>query len=272
MEISIKEETFMFFLFELKRLRQLKNALLCRYQHEKALAALPAQLESRIAACEALAAIKVAEENLENEKRWDAENRKKRLKKATVTVAIISFVVTLAAALLLSLTIIPAAIAVVGGTLILTLLVRLIAKSAIKNGPAKNQAEILACEEVIALAKENYEAEKARIEAEIEAEIAYHDDILNNPVTGINVMIQNSTVVHDADKNYKTVYQIIWCFEHKYAFSVKEAKQWIERAKHSRYVRQRLDKLNLSPCDEQHIETNANEGKDFSAEIPEAED
>jgi len=262
----------MFFLFELKRLRQLRNALLCRYQHEKALAALPAQLESRIAACEELAAIKVAEENLENEKRWDAQNRKKRLKNTTVVAVIISLVATLAAAFLLSLTIIPAAITVVCGTLILTLLVHLIAKSAIKNGRAKNQAKILACEEAITLAKEDFEAAKARIEAEIEAEIAYHDDILNNPVTGINVMIQNSNVVHDADKNYKTVYQIIWCFEHKYAFSVKEAKQWIERAKHSRYVRQRLNQLDLAPCDEQHIETNANEGKDFTTEIPEAED
>ena len=262
----------MFFLFELKRLRQLRNALLCRYQHEKALAALPAQLESRIAACEELAAIKVAEENLENEKRWDAQNRKKRLKNTTVVAVIISLVATLAAAFLLSLTIIPAAITVVCGTLILTLLVHLIAKSAIKNGRAKNQAKILACEEAITLAKENFEAAKARIEAEIEAEIAYHDDLLNNPVTGINVMIQNSNVVHDADKNYKTVYQIIWCFEHKYAFSVKEAKQWIERAKHSRYVRQRLNQLDLAPCDEQSIETNANEGKDFSTEIPEAED
>ena len=262
----------MFFLFELKRLRQLRNALLCRYQHEKALAALPAQLEARIAACEELAAIKVAEENLENEKRWDAQNRKKRLKNTTVVAVIISLVATLAAAFLLSLTIIPAAITVVCGTLILTLLVHLIAKSAIKNGRAKNQAKILACEEAITLAKEDFEAAKARIEAEIEAEIAYHDDILNNPVTGINVMIQNSNVVHDADKNYKTVYQIIWCFEHKYAFSVKEAKQWIERAKHSRYVRQRLNQLDLAPCDEQSIETNANEGKDFSTEIPEAED
>lgn len=262
----------MFFLFELKRLRQLRNALLCRYQHEKALAALPAQLEARIAACEELAAIKVAEENLENEKRWDAQNRKKRLKNTTVVAVIISLVATLAAAFLLSLTIIPAAITVVCGTLILTLLVHLIAKSAIKNGRAKNQAKILACEEAITLAKENFEAAKARIEAEIEAEIAYHDDILNNPVTGINVMIQNSNVVHDADKNYKTVYQIIWCFEHKYAFSVKEAKQWIERAKHSRYVRQRLNQLDLAPCDEQSIDANAGAEKDFATIILQVEE
>lgn len=262
----------MFFLFELKRLRQLRNALLCRYQHEKALAALPAQLESRIAACEELAAIKVAEENLENEKRWDAQNRKKRLKNTTVVAVIISLVATLAAAFLLSLTIIPAAITVVCGTLILTLLVHLIAKSAIKNGRAKNQAKILACEEAITLAKEDFEAAKARIEAEIEAEIAYHDDILNNPVTGINVMIQNSNVVHDADKNYKTVYQIIWCFEHKYAFSVKEAKQWIERAKHSRYVRQRLNQLDLAPCNEQSIDANAGAEKDFTTIILQVEE
>ena len=262
----------MFFLFELKRLRQLRNALLCRYQHEKALAALPAQLESRIAACEELAAIKVAEENLENEKRWDAQNRKKRLKNTTVVAVIISLVATLAAAFLLSLTIIPAAITVVCGTLILTLLVHLIAKSAIKNGRAKNQAKILACEEAITLAKEDFEAAKARIEAEIEAEIAYHDDLLNNPVTGINVMIQNSNVVHDADKNYKTVYQIIWCFEHKYAFSVKEAKQWIERAKHSRYVRQRLNQLDLAPCNEQSIDANAGAEKDFATIILQVEE
>ena len=262
----------MFFLFELKRLRQLRNALLCRYQHEKALAALPAQLESRIAACEELAAIKVAEEDLENEKRWDAQNRKKRLKNTTVVAVIISLVATLAAAFLLSLTIIPAAITVVCGTLILTLLVHLIAKSAIKNGRAKNQAKILACEEAITLAKENFEATKARIEAEIEAEIAYHDDILNNPVTGINVMIQNSNVVHDADKNYKTVYQIIWCFEHKYAFSVKEAKQWIERAKYSRYVRQRLNQLDLAPCNEQSIDANAGAEKDFTTIILQVEE
>ncbi len=262
----------MFFLFELKRLRQLRNALLCRYQHEKALAALPAQLESRIAACEELAAIKVAEENLENEKSWDAQNRKKRLKNTTVVAVIISLVATLAAAFLLSLTIIPAAITVVCGTLILTLLVHLIAKSAIKNGRAKNQAKILACEEAITLAKENFEAAKARIEAEIEAEIAYHDDILNNPVTGINVMIQNSNVVHDADKNYKTVYQIIWCFEHKYAFSVKEAKQWIEHAKYSRYMRQRLNQLDLAPCNEQSIDANAGAEKDFATIILQVEE
>ena len=73
----------MFFICELKKLRQLKTSLLARFRCEKKLAYLPTQLEPRIEACEELAALKVAEENLEEQRKIDAKNRKKRLRRAT---------------------------------------------------------------------------------------------------------------------------------------------------------------------------------------------
>ena len=261
----------MFFCCELRKLRKLKNALLARYRCEQVLASLPDQLAYKIENCDEAVALKVAQENLENEKRIDAANKKKKLKIATIVTAIVSLVVTAVVAfLLLALKILPALLVVVGGTAVLTLVVHLIAKAIIKKSRAKNYLEIAACEDALALALADYEVAKAAIEAEYQARIAFYENLLNNPVTGINAAIKNFTVVHDDDKNYNTVCQIIWCFEHKYAYSVKEAKQWIARSKHSKYVRQRLNEMSVAPQDEKDIETDANEGQDFSANLPQA--
>ena len=137
----------MFFICELKKLRQLKTSLLARFRCEKKLAYLPTQLEPRIEACEELAALKVAEENLEEQRRIDAKNRKKRLRRATWIAFFLSLIASGIAVLLLSLTLVPALLVVVGATALVTLIVRLIAKSAIKKGPAKNADAIAACEE-----------------------------------------------------------------------------------------------------------------------------
>ena len=257
----------MFFICELKKLRQLKESLLARFRCEKILADLPTRLEPRIEACEELTALKLAEENLEAQKKIDAENKKKRIRRATWTAFILSLLASVAVALLIvKLPIIPTALIIASGTLVLTLLVHLIAKASIQNSRAKNADEILACEEALALANENFEAAKIRIEEELQAEIALYEGILR----ALNKLIQKNTVVHDSDKNYNTICQILWCFEHKYAYCVKDAKQWIARAKHSKYVRGKLDGLNLPPQDDADIDIDATEGKDYSAEIPQA--
>ena len=254
----------MFLICELRKLRQLKTALLSRYRCEKKLAKLPGQLDSRIEACPEATALKVAEENLEAQKKIDVENRKKRLRKATIVAGIISLIVSIVVALLLALSTLPTVLVVVGGTLVLTLIIRAIAKSAIKKSRAKNATEIAACEEELALAKEAFEAAKVRIEAELKEEIAHYENILRK----LNKMIKINDVVHEADKNYNTVCQILWCLERKYAYSVVGAKQWIARANHSKYVRGRLDEIKLDPQDEAEVEINATEGNDYSEEIP----
>ncbi|MBE6699691.1 MAG: hypothetical protein E7584_05590 [Ruminococcaceae bacterium] len=254
----------MFFICELKKLRQLKASLLARFRCEKILATLPGQLDSRIENCDEAAALKLAEENLENAKKADAANRKKRIRKATVVAGIISLIVTIAIALLLALSTLPTVLVIVGGTLLLTLIVHLIAKSAIKNGGKRTQAEIYTCEEELALATEAFEAAKVRIEAELQEEIDHYKSILNK----LNTMIKKNTVVHDSDKNYNTVCQIIWCLERKYAYGVVGAKQWIARANHSKYVRARLDEIQFAPQDEADIDIDATEGNDYSEEIP----
>ncbi len=255
----------MFFICELKKLRQLKTSLLARFRCEKKLAYLPTQLEPRIEASEELAALKVAEENLEEQRRIDAKNRKKRLRRATWIAFFLSLIASGIAVLLLSLTLIPALLVVVGATALVTLIVHLIAKSAIKKGPAKNADAIAACEEELAFATVAFEAAKVIIEDGLQEEIAYHENVLK----ALNAIIEMNTVVHDCDKNYNTVCQIIWCFEHKYAYTVKDAKQWIARANHSKYVRAKLDQLNLEPQDEADVDLDATEGKDYSEEIPE---
>ena len=271
----------MFFCCELRKLRKLKNALLARYRCEQVLASLPDQLAYKIENCDEAVALKVAQENLEKAKgiSADAIRKKKKLKIATIIAAIVSaissaisaFIVTSTVALItLSFSIIPFIVVFLCGTTFGTLLVYLIARAVLKIGRAKSRAEIAACEDALALALADYEVAKAAIEAEYQARIAFYENLLNNPVTGINAAIKNFTVVHDDDKNYNTVCQIIWCFEHKYAYSVKEAKQWIARSKHSKYVRQRLNGMSVAPQDEQDIETDANEGQDFSANLPQA--
>ena len=252
----------MFFICELKKLRQLKESLLAHFRCEKLLATLPDQLDPRIEACEELAALKAAEENLENEKRIDTENKKKRIRKATWIAFFISLIASVVVAILIGLEVIPTALIAVGGTLVLTLIIHLIAKSAIKKGRAKNADEIAAFEDALTFATEAFEAAKIRIEAELEAEIALYQSIL----AALDAAIKKNTVVHDCDKNYNTVCQIIWCFEHKYAYSVKDAKQWIARAKHSKYVREKLDQLTLAPQDEEDIKIDATENQDYSAE------
>ena len=255
----------MFFMCELKRLRNLKDTLLARFRCEKIIATLPDQLEPRIEACEELAALKAAEENLENEKKIDAENKKKRIRKATWTAFFISLIVSAVVAILIGLNVLPTALIIVGGTVILTLIIHLIAKSSIKKSRPKNADEIAACEEELAFATEAFELAKILIEAELQEEIERYENLLKK----INKLIANNTVVHDCDKDYNTVCQIIWCFEHKYARSVKDAKQWIARANHSKYVRERLDQLTLAPQDEEDINLDATEGNDYSEEIPE---
>ena len=252
----------MFFICELRKLRQLKESLLARFRCEKLLATLPDQLEPRIENCDEAAALKLAEENLENAKKADAENRKKSLRKATIIGAIISLIASVVVALLVSS--LPLVAVVIGGTVILTLIVHLIAKSIIRKSRAKNAEEILACEEALVLATEAFEAAKVRIETELQEEIALYESIL----LALNAVIKKNTVVHDADKNYNTVCQIIWCFEHKYAYSVAGAKQWIARANHSKYVRARLDEIKLAPQDDAEIDLDATEGTDYSEEIP----
>lgn len=255
----------MFFTCELRKLRSLKSALLSRFRCEKLLTSLPGQLEPRIEACEELAALKTAEENLENAKRIDAENKKKRIRRTTWTAFFISLIASAVVAILLGLTVLPTALIIVGGTAVLTLIIHLIAKSSIQKSRPKNADEIAACEEDLAFATEAFELAKILIEAELQEEIAHYENVLKS----IKAAIANNTVVHDCDKNYNTVCQIIWCFEHKYARSVKDAKQWIARANHSKYVRERLDQLTLDPQDEADIDLNATEGKDYSEEIPE---
>lgn len=255
----------MFFWCELKKLRRLKAALLARFRCEKHLAALPGQLEFRIANCDEAAALKAAEENLENAKKIDAANRKKRVRRTTFVTAIVSLAATVATALLLSLTTLLTVAVVVGGTFALTLIVHLIAKAIVKKSRAKNEADILACEEELAFATAAFEAAKAIIEQELQDEIAFYEKLLKD----INATIQKNNVVHDSDKDYNTVCQIIWCIEHKYARSIKEAKQWIARANHSKYVRARLDEINLNAQDDQDVEIDATEGQDYSEEIPE---
>ena len=252
----------MFFICELRKLRQLKESLLARFRCEKLLATLPDQLEPRIENCDEAATLKLAEENLENAKKADAENRKKSLRKATIIGAIISLIASVVVALLVSS--LPLVAVVIGGTVILTLIVHLIAKSIIRKSHAKNADEILTCEEALVLATEAFEAAKVRIETELQEEIALYESIL----LALNAVIKKNTVVHDADKNYNTVCQIIWCFEHKYAYSVAGAKQWIARANHSKYVRARLDEIKLAPQDDAEIDLNATEGNDYSEEIP----
>ena len=261
----------MFFMCELKRLRQLKTALLARYRCERMLATLPELMAYKIENCEEAAALKAAEENLKAAKNIDAANKKKRIRTATTVAAIISLVATVAAALLLSLTLVPAALVIVGGTLVVTLIVHLIAKSVIRKSRAKNYDEIVACEEALAYAKEEFECTKAKIEEQKEKQIAYYENLLNNPCTGILAAIKRSTVVHDDDKDYNTVCQLIWCFEQKYARSVQDAKQWLERAKQSKYVHHRLDQLVLDPIDDYDIELDATDGDDFSEDVPVAD-
>ena len=256
----------MFFACELKKLRQLKDVLLARFRAEKILADLPAQLEPRIEACEELAALKLAEENLETQKKIDAENRKKSVRRATWWAFFLSLIASAVVAFLLGLTALPLALVVAGGTIVLTIIIHLIAKASAKNRRAKNADEILACEQELALAAEAFEAAKVRIEEELQTEIALYEGIL----IALNAMIKKSTVVHDSDKNYNTVCQLIWCFEHKYAYTVKDAKQWIARANHSKYVRAKLDQLNLAPQDDADIDIDATEGNDYSEEIPQA--
>ena len=254
----------MFFICELKKLRQLKESLLARFRCEKTLATLPDQLEPRIEACEELAALKLAEENLENEKKIDAENKKKSIRKATWTAFFISLIVSAVVAILIGLTALLTALIIVGGTAVLTLIIHLIAKSSIQKSRPKNADEIAACEENLAFANEAFEAAKVRIETELQEESALYESIL----LALNAVIKKNTVVHDSDKNYNTVCQIIWCIEHKYAHGVVSAKQWIARANHSKYVRGKLDQLTLDPQDEADIDLNATEGNDYSAEIP----
>ena len=254
----------MFFNCELRKLRHLKACLIARARCKKILSALPGQLDSRIENCDELAALRVAEENLEIQKKIDIENRKKRLRKATVVAGIFSLIASIAVALFLAPSTVPTILVVVGGTLVLTLIVRLIAKGIIKKSRAKNADEILACEEALALANEAFEAAKIRIEEELQEEIANYEKILNQ----IERMIRKNTVVHNSDKNYSAVCKLIWCLERKYARNVIEAKQWIARANHSKVVRAKLDQISLNPQDDADIELNATEGKDYSAEIP----
>ena len=243
----------MFFACELKKLRRLKSALLAQYRCEKILANLSEELEPRIEACEELAALKLAEENLEAQKNIDLKDKKKKLRRVTWTVGIIALIASAAVSLLLSLTLIPTVLIIVGGTFIPTLIATLIAKSVIKKKPAKNADEIAACEEEFAIAMIAFEAAKIIIEDQLQVEIAYYENVLKV----LGAMIQMSTVVADEDKNYNTVCQIIWCFEHKHAYTVKEAKRWIACANHNKRVREKLAESETIPQEEESINLEA---------------
>ena len=259
----------MFFICELKKLRKLKNALLARHRCEQVLAALPDQLEYKIANCKEVAEIKAAQEKLNKAKELDAFTRRKNLANATLLAAIISLIVTAAVSfLVLALQLLPAIVVVLGGTALVTLLVHLIAKAKIKKRPAKNQLEIDTCEQALAQAKADYEVAKALLTAEYQARVAFYENLLNNPSTGIIAAIKRNPVVHDDDKNYNTVSQIIWCFEHKYARSVKEAKKWIATSKHDRYVRERLVEINDAAQREKIVACNAKEGAIYTEKLP----
>lgn len=243
----------MFFACELKKLRRLKSALLAQYRCEKILANLSEELEPRIEACEELAALKLAEENLEAQKNIDLKDKKKKLRRVTWTVGIIALIASAAVSLLLSLTLIPTVLIIVGGTFIPTLIATLIAKSVIKKKPAKNADEIAACEEEFAIAMIAFEAAKIIIEDQLQVEIAYYENVLKV----LGAMIQMSTVVADEDKNYNTVCQIIWCFEHKHAYTVREAKRWIACANHNKRVREKLAESETIPQEEESINLEA---------------
>ena len=243
----------MFFACELKKLRRLKSALLAQYRCEKILANLSEELEPRIEACEELAALKLAEENLEAQKNIDLKDKKKKLRRVTWTVGIIALIASAAVSLLLSLTLIPSVLIIVGGTFIPTLIATLIAKSVIKKKTAKNADEIAACEEEFAIAMIAFEAAKIIIEDQLQVEIAYYENVLKV----LGAMIQMSTVVADEDKNYNTVCQIIWCFEHKHAYTVKEAKRWIACANHNKRVREKLAESETIPQEEESINLEA---------------
>ena len=239
----------MFFVCELKKLRRLKAALLAQYRCEKILANLPNQLEPRIEECEELAALKIAEENLETQKKIDAKSRKKQLRRATWIAGIISLVVSVIVTLLLSLTTIPAVLTVVGATFVLTLIARLIAKAKIKKRPAKNAEELAKCEDDYAIALVDFEAAKIIIEDHLQEEIAYYENVLNV----LNAIIKLSSVVPESDKNYNTVCQLIWCFEHKHAYCVKEARTWIACANYNKRVRQQLAECGSLPQDDEPV-------------------
>ena len=239
----------MFFVCELKKLRRLRSELLAQYRCEKILANLPGQLEPRIEACEELAALKIAEENLAAQKKIDADDKKKQLRRATWIAGIISLVVSVIVTLLLSLTTIPAVLTVVGATFVLTLIARLIAKAKIKKRPAKNAEEIAKCEDDYAIALVDFEAAKIIIEDQLQVEIAYYQNVLNV----LNAMIELNSVVPESDKNYNTVCQIIWCFEHKHAYCVKEARTWIECANHNKRVRQKLAECGSLPQEDEPV-------------------
>ena len=239
----------MFFVCELKKLRRLRSELLAQYRCEKILANLPCQLEPRIEACEELAALKIAEENLAAQKKIDADDKKKQLRRATWIAGIISLVVSVIVTLLLSLTTIPAVLTVVGATFVLTLIARLIAKAKIKKRPAKNAEEIAKCEDDYAIAIVDFEAAKIIIEDQLQVEITYYQNVLNV----LNAMIELNSVVPESDKNYNTVCQIIWCFEHKHAYCVKEARTWIECTNHNKRVRQKLAECGSLPQDDEPV-------------------
>ena len=239
----------MFFACELKKLRRLKSALLAQYRCEKILANLSKELEPRIDACEELAELKLAEENLEVQKNIDIEDKKKSVRRVTWIVGIIALLASATISLLLSLTLIPTALIIVVGTFIPTLIANLIAKSVIKKKPAKNADEIAACEEEYAIAMVAFEAAKIIIEDQLQVEIAYYENILKI----LGSMIQMNTVVPDSDKNYNTVCQIIWCLEHKYAFSVKGARQWVTLANFKKQVRAKIAESSQTPQEEETI-------------------
>ena len=239
----------MFFTCELRKLRRLKSALLAKYRCEKILSALPDELDPRIEAAEELTALKLAEENLEAQKNIDTKNKKKSIGRVTWTVGIIALIASAAISLLLSLTLIPTALIIVCGTFIPTLIANLIAKSVIKKKPAKNADEIVACEQEFAIAMVAFEAAKIIIEDQLQVEIAYYENVLRILTT----MIQMNTVVSDDDKNYNTVCQIIWCFEHKHAYTVREAKLWIACANHNKRIHEKLEACAAIPQNDESI-------------------
>lgn len=57
-------------------------------------------------------------------------------------------------------------------------------------------------------------------------------------------VIATSRVLPESDKNLRTVTNIIWCLEQKYARDITEAKQWLVRMEHDKMVQKKLNEIN----------------------------
>ncbi|MBE6699692.1 MAG: hypothetical protein E7584_05595 [Ruminococcaceae bacterium] len=121
------------------------------------------------------------------------------------------------------------------------LVIYIIMRSIISKSNPPKTSMVRLCENAYKKAKAAYENIKPEIKKEVEEELECCKEILADQ--NIKNQIKNSTILHDSDKNLPTVAKIIWCFEKKYASSVKEAKQWLVRTENNQTVQQQLNAL-----------------------------